>query len=153
MFTMYKKMKIANDVAIFTKLSLYTLYYHPTTKWCVSCAIWENFGVICAVWSLVCSYVIALQCWSVCLTTFGVILPSQWAAYTGSGQCPGRPCLTVLCGVAVRVMAVLHSTSLDQWQSCQPISVLTLDRADRAVLKVAGKASQMCHSVLLCLLW
>ena len=29
-------------------------------------------------------------------------------------------------------------SSLEQWQRCQPVSVLTLDLADRAVLRVAG---------------
>ena len=38
-----------------------------------------------------------------------------------------------------RGMALTDLASLHKWQRCQPISVLTLDRADRAVLRVAGK--------------
>ena len=31
--------------------------------------------------------------------------------------------------------------SLEEWQRCQPLSVLQLDVADRAVLRVAGNLS------------
>ena len=47
-------------------------------------------------------------------------------------------------GIPVRVtaseeMSLFDVASLEQWQRCQPVSVLALDLADRAVLRVAGR--------------
>ena len=47
-------------------------------------------------------------------------------------------------GIPVRVtaseeMSLFDVASLEQWQRCQPVSVLGLDLADRAVLRVAGR--------------
>ena len=43
--------------------------------------------------------------------------------------------------------------SLEDWQRNQPLSVLQLDKADRVVLRIAGKVyfcSVLCRSVLNC---